>query len=529
MTGIRNLRLQPGESEGKLRELAAEKLGVGADEIDELKIIKKSLDARRKGDIHYVFTVAVSLRDREKTGGSDGGGDVFEYLPFVYEVPRITHAGARPVVVGFGPAGIFAALVLSLAGLSPIVLEQGEEIDARRQKVERFWKTGELDGRSNVQFGEGGAGAFSDGKLATGTHDARIAWVLRMFFEAGAGESVLYDAKPHVGTDVLGVAVKTLREKIVSLGGEIRFCTRLTDIVIKGGAVCAIGAEGSDGPLTMECERLILAPGHSARDTFRLLKELGAPMEKKGFSMGVRIEHLQQEVSKAQYGGSYKKLPPSDYKLSCRLGGGGSAYSFCMCPGGYVVAAASEQGGIVTNGMSYSGRAGANANAALLVTLSPEDIPGDDPLAGVYFQREVEKRAFELTGSYRAPAQKVGDFLAHTESVGEGRVSPTYLPGVHWCDLHEVLPDCITKTLEEAIPVFARRSPFFADMDAVMTAPETRSSSPVRILRNEALESAIGGLYPCGEGAGYAGGITSAAVDGMRCAEAVIGVLRDNT
>jgi len=471
--------------------------------------------------------VAVSVKD-EQAVLRRAGNRAAPYTEPTYEIPR-AESDARPVVVGFGPAGMFAALLLAEAGLRPLVLERGADVETRAAAVKRFWETGALDERCNVQFGEGGAGAFSDGKLNTGTHDGRIGFVLRTFHRFGAPEHILWDARPHVGTDVLVGVVKNLRAHVLALGGEIRFRTRMTGFETDGSGVCAVLAEGPEGPVRLDCRELLLAPGHSARDSLRMLHEKGVPMERKPFSMGVRIEHLQREIGAAQYGENYVNLPPADYKLSVHLPDGESAYTFCMCPGGYVVAAASEAGGVCTNGMSYSGRAGENANSALLVTLSPEDFPGEGVLAGVEWQREIERACFAAGGGgYRAPAQRVGDFLAGRPGTGPGRVQPTYRPGVRWCELREALPEKLTRVLEEAIPALGKRLRGFDDPDAVLTAPEARSSSPVRILRGETLESPFAaGLYPCGEGAGYAGGITSAAVDGMRAAERILEKYRE--
>ena len=515
---IKNIRLPISESEKRLRALAARELRTDKSRIRELKIVKKSLDARKKNSIHWLYSVAVSLDGDETAALRRAGAACSEYVPFEYAIPHAA-SDMRPVVVGFGPAGMFAALVLAESGLRPIVLERGECAEKRRVRVERFWRTGELDEHSNVQFGEGGAGLFSDGKLNTGIGDTRARFVLQTLCRYGAPECVLYDAKPHVGTDVLSGVVENIRARIEALGGEVRFSAQMTGLTVKNGAVAAVTAAGESIP----CRELILALGHSARDTFELLHSLGVPMQRKPFSMGARIEHRQRDVGLAQYGGSFGLLPAADYKLSCHLPSGGSAYTFCMCPGGYVVAAASERGGVVTNGMSYSGRSGENANSALLVSLAPEDFPGEGALAGMYWQRETERRAFEYAGgNYFAPAQTLGDFLAGRASEGPGSVQPTYRPGVFWGDLRRVLPEKVTSTMAEAVPVLARKLSCFSDPGAVLTGPETRSSSPVRIVRGEALQSEISGLYPCGEGAGYAGGITSAAVDGIRCAEAVL-------
>jgi uncharacterized FAD-dependent dehydrogenase len=412
---------------------------------------------------------------------------------------------------------MFASLVLAMAGLRPIVLERGEDAQTRHDKVQHFFATGELDERSNVQFGEGGAGTFSDGKLNTGVNNVRIGWILEQFVKFGAREDILYDAKPHIGTDVLLNVVQNLRRRIVELGGEVRFCTKVTGIAIEGDCVTAVDTEHG----RIECDQVILAIGHSARDTFEMLHDMGVPMEPKPFAMGVRIEHTQSLVDRVQYGTDSMPLPPADYKLVKHLDNS-TVYTFCMCPGGHVVAAASEQGGVVTNGMSNADRDGENANAALLVTVNPAQFPYEGALGGMYWQRQIEHRAFEISGSYRAPAQRVGDFLTGRSSDGAGTVIPTYRPGVYWCDLHDVLPKEFTDALEQALPQLDMQLHGFAHPDAVMTAPETRSSSPVRIIRDESRQSTMRGLFPCGEGAGYAGGIMSAAIDGIQCAEALI-------
>ena len=387
MIALGGLWLAPGEKETALPRLAARTLRIRERDIMELKILKKSLDARKKDRIRWLYTVAVSVRGDEGTLLSRCK-HAESYTPYRYEIPHAV-SDDRPVVVGFGPAGMFAALLLAEAGLRPVVLERGADVETRTAAVHRFWEKGILDERSNVQFGEGGAGTFSDGKLGTGIRDSRIAFIFEQLHRFGAPENILWDAKPHVGTDILSGVVRQLRERVISLGGEVRFLNRMTGILTEKGTLSGVTVAAPEGNYTLACRELILAPGHSARDTFAVLHESGVPMERKPFAMGVRIEHLQSKIGYAQYGENYVNLPPADYRLAVHLPDGSSAYTFCMCPGGYVVAAASEAGGVCTNGMSYSGRSGMNANSALLVTLLPEDFPGEGVLAGVEWQREI--------------------------------------------------------------------------------------------------------------------------------------------
>ncbi len=519
MIRLRDISLPAREdSRAALLRAAARELRVREGDILEMKLLRRSVDARRRGDVRILYTLDVRTAAEDAAVLKNAGPKASAAEEYTYSPPAESRLSSRPVIAGFGPAGMFAGLILAYAGARPIIFERGRDVDARVRDVEHFWGTGALDPASNVQFGEGGAGAFSDGKLNTGIRDPRIRWVLERFVEFGAEESVAYDAKPHVGTDRLRTVVKNLRERIISLGGEVRFESALTGIRLRGGRVAGVTVNGAE---EIVCDSLILAVGHSARDTFEYLHALGVPMEPKPFAMGVRAEHSQAALNKYQFGSfaGLKSLGAADYKLVCHTSAG-SAYTFCMCPGGYVVNASSEPGGVCTNGMSWSGRAGENANSALLVGLDPSDFPYPGALGGVEWQREIERRAFDAAGGgYLAPAQTVGSFLGGSTAPS---VAPTLRPGVKYSDLHGVLPKKITSALELALPEFAKRLPIFSDPGAVLTGPETRSSSPVRILRDSTRQSAVRGLFPCGEGAGYSGGITSSAVDGILTAETLL-------
>ena len=522
MLRVNNIKV-PLEHRGKVEEYLLRKLGLKRSAILSYTVFRESIDARRKGEIFFVYAVDVSLRDEELYTRRNTSPDVVTAEEYFYSPPDTgeSRLGTRPVVIGMGPAGLFAALLLAEMGYSPLVLDRGRDIDTRAEDVKSFWRQGLLKADSNVQFGEGGAGTFSDGKLTTMIRDPRCRKVLQALVAAGAPPEILYAHKPHVGTDLLRHVVKGLRQKIVQQGGEVRFSAHVEDFAVQNGRLAGLRVNGMDIP----ADAAVLAPGHSARDTYQALCDKGFALEAKAFSVGARIEHLQAAIDRAQYGdlAGHPHLGAAEYKLSFHSKTGRSAYSFCMCPGGLVVAAASESGRVVTNGMSYHSRAGRNANSALLVGIGPQDL-GTHPMAGVIFQRQLEEAAFAAGGGgYRAVSQTVGDFLAGRSSDACGSVEPSYRPGVALGNLREVLPSFVTATLQEAIAVFDTRLRGFAATDAMLTGVETRSSAPLRILRNEAGEGSVSGVYPAGEGAGYAGGIVSAAVDGLRAAEKLIG------
>lgn len=552
MLDISNIRVPLDQLDGTaatedraLRAAVLRRLRITPDDLAAVEPRKRSIDARKKGDVHLTYTVRIQLRgaanaersllERLRRRHAERGVSVVDDvadMAFRAPVHLGTKRVGRPVVVGAGCAGLFCALALAEAGLEPLLVERGQDSGYRSSSIERFNRTGKLDVESNIQFGLGGAGTFSDGKLATGTKSPLHRHILKTFVACGAQREILYDAKPHVGSDVLPTVVTNMCRRIGELGGEVRFSTRMVDLDTQGGCVRSITLrqKGSDSGLVIE-ERLpaanvVVACGHSARDVFELLRRRGVSLERKTFAMGVRIEHLQRDVDRAQYGpfAGHPALGAAPYKLVTHLGNGRSAFSFCMCPGGYVVAAASEEGGVVTNGMSLSDRKGENANSGLLANVFPDDLPGDDVLAGVELQRRCERSAYEAGGGdYLAPAQLVGDFLQGVPSSGQGSVTPTYPRGVSWGDVATCLPGYVSETLRAAIPRMDRRLHGFSEASAVLTGVETRSSSPVRVTRGEGLQSlSTAGLWPCGEGAGYAGGIMSAATDGLRVARALV-------
>ena len=525
MIRLSNVRLPIGYTDADLLRIAARELRVPNEAIVNVSLYRRSIDARRKDDIHYTTSIDVRLNLDEKSVIAKARNknaaitSAYRYNPVV---PK--NRNKRPVIIGAGPAGLFCALTLAQSGLRPILIERGSRVEDRIKAVDRFHTDGVLNTECNIQFGEGGAGTFSDGKLNTGTKDDRARKVLLDLVAHGAPDEILYNAMPHIGTDHLRHTVVSLREELIRLGGEVCFDTKLTDIRTHGGAVSAITVEHGGASRTIDCTELVLAIGHSARDTFELLHRLGLMITPKPFSVGVRIEHLRESIDRAQYGPRHAELPAAAYKQSVHLKDGRGVYTFCMCPGGVVVAAASEPETVVTNGMSEFARDKVNSNSALLVSVNPEDIPGDHILKGMHFQRELERRAFLASGGgYKAPVQRAGDFLARVKSTRFGEVTPSYRPGTAFAMTDDVLPPFVTESLREALPLIDRRLHGFNHPDALMTAVESRSSSPIRILRGDDLMSvSLRGLYPCGEGAGYAGGIISAAADGVRVAERIL-------
>ncbi|HEY1050383.1 MAG TPA: hypothetical protein VGE39_11530 [Prosthecobacter sp.] len=530
MLQLSQILLPVDHQDPDVRAAAVKLLRVRDEEIINLKIKQRAIDARR-GHVEFSFTVLVEVKDEARV--LQRLGKVPHVAPAADETyhqvaERSTRSDAtRPVIVGTGPCGLFCGLLLARAGLKPLLLERGKAAGDRARDVTGFWRRNwEFNPESNVQYGEGGAGTFSDGKLYTQIRDRehRIPWLLREMVAAGAPEDILLKSRPHIGTDRLIKVVRHVREEIIALGGEVRFGARVADVVIEEGTMRAVVL--ADGE-TIEGSRFVFGIGHSSRDTFEMLHRHHVPFEAKPFSIGVRIEHPQSLVDKSLYGkwAGHQRLGSAPYKFVAHCGTGRAAYSFCMCPGGLVVAATSEPGMVVTNGMSSYARAESNANSGFMVDVRPEDMPGGHVLAGIEFQRKIERRAFELGGGdYRAPAQLLGDLLAGRASTGPGKVEPSYQPGVVWTDLRECLPEYIIATLQESIPRIDRSIPGFSLEDAVLTGVETRSSAPIRIPRDAQTYQCTGvrHFYPAGEGAGYAGGIISAAADGMRVAEAIL-------
>ncbi|QAA30893.1 NAD(P)/FAD-dependent oxidoreductase [Clostridium manihotivorum] len=522
---INNIVLDIDDDLSLIKNKVAKKLKISKSEIPNLKIIKESIDARKRDIIKFNYCLELEHKNEALIVSRANDKDVkIDDSVFIEEVkPGSKPMTNRPVVIGMGPAGLFAALLLAKSGYRPLVFERGEAVDERTATVERFWSTGELNKESNVQFGEGGAGAFSDGKLTTRIKDRRCDFILSELIKAGAPEEIAYMGKPHVGTDILKTVVKNIREQIRAFGGEVHFSSKLERIIHKDGSVKSIIVNGNEIP----CDNLIIAIGHSSRDTYEMMCREGIIMNQKPFAIGVRVEHPQSLIDINQYGkfAGHPRLRAAEYRLthtSDRLDR--SIYSFCMCPGGEVVAAASEENRLVVNGMSYHARDKENANSAVVVTVGPKDFEGTSPLAGMEFQRHYEELAYKVGGgNYIAPVQLVGDFLRDKKSTRLGKVSPSYTPGYNFRELKDCLPLYVTEALKEGLVNFDKKIKGFADDSAVMIGIETRTSAPVRIERNENLESiSLKGMYPAGEGAGFAGGIVSAAVDGLKVAENII-------
>lgn len=543
MIRVNQLKLPVEHKQEDLKKKAARALRITPEQIERLEIRRRSLDGRKKPELFYSYTVDIKTAREEQVlhRAKNSQAAICREKPYTFPKPGEEKLFSPPVIAGAGPAGLFAGLMLARAGYRPVILERGEDVDSRRKRVDEFWKTGNLDVRSNVQFGEGGAGTFSDGKLNTLVKDPlmRNRLVLEIFCEFGADPSILYDSKPHIGTDVLSGIVKAMRQEIVRLGGQVRFCCQVTDLVTEGGQICGVKVrqqerkpdenteENEDDKLQekeefLPAQAVILAVGHSARDTFSMLEEKKIPMDAKSFAVGLRIQHPQPLINLSQYGREKAgSLGAASYKLTRQTSTGRGVYSFCMCPGGYVVDASSEKGHLAVNGMSYHARDGKNANSALIVTVTPEDFPEAGPLVGVAFQRSLEKLAYQAADG-RIPVQLYEDYRAGRMSRQLGEIEPQMRGRWAFGNLREVMPEKLNLALLEAMEGFGQMIRGFDRPDALFAGIESRTSSPVRIWRNEEMESKVRGLYPCGEGAGYAGGITSAAMDGVKVAEAIV-------
>ena len=525
MIRIGQLKLEPNHTERDLILKIAKTLHIQEKEILQYVIRKKSLDARKKPDLKYVYTIDVSLQNERQILGKQKGNDVtvVKDTPYQFHIRGNVVMKHKPIIVGSGPAGLFCAYMLARAGYQPVIYERGTTVDERTEDVQRFWESGVLNPESNVQFGEGGAGTFSDGKLNTLVKDpsGRNKKVLEIFVENGAPQEILYINKPHIGTDVLVNVVRNMRDKIISWGGEFYFKSRFEDLTLENGALKTITVASNKHSKIIPAETMVLAIGHSARDTFHMLYERKLPIEAKSFAVGVRVEHPQKMIDDSQYGQSCKyQLPAAAYKVTANLENQRGVYSFCMCPGGYVVNASSEEGHLAINGMSYQARDGHNANSAIIVTVTPDDFPSKHPLAGIEFQRQLERKAY-LIGNGAVPVQRFADFCKNQKTQKLGLITPHIKGSYVFANLREIFPQVVNESLELGIKSFDRQIQGFANDDTILSGVESRTSSPVRILRNADLTIENTGIYPCGEGAGYAGGITSAAMDGIKVAEKI--------
>ena len=535
MIRINQMKLNIEHTSDDFERKILKTLCIKKEELQGFQIRKQSIDARKKPDLYYVYSVDVQVRDEAKVKKTVKNNQIqFQVKPdsYHFEVKGTKELTHRPVIIGTGPAGLFCGYMLAAHGYQPILLERGADVDQRTKDVEAFWKNGKLNLSSNVQFGEGGAGTFSDGKLNTLVKDkfGRNHEVLRIFAEHGAPESITYESKPHIGTDVLSAVVKEMRKYICAHGGEVRFHSQVTDIQThsdNGQKILhklKIYDSQKQETYLLDTDLAVFAIGHSARDTFSMLYQHGLPMQPKAFAVGVRIEHPQEMINQDQYGKNYPSfLPAAPYKLTANLDNGRGVYTFCMCPGGYVVNASSEEHRLAVNGMSYSRRDSQNANTAVIVTVSPDDFGSDHPLAGVEFQRKLEEAAY-LEGNGKVPVQLFGDFCENRPSVQLGTVTPHIKGMYQLANVRNIFPEFIAESLTEGIQIFDHKLPGYARYDTVISGVESRTSSPVRLIRDQSLQSEIHGIYPCGEGAGYAGGITSAAMDGIKAAEMIASV-----
>ena len=522
MIRINQIKLNPEDDEGNLKQIIKKKLKLGSSEEITYRIAKKSIDARNKKDIKIVYAVDVWVKNENNILKKMKDKNIMWLQEKKYDfTPSGTSAlSNRPIIVGAGPAGLFCGYMLAKHGYAPIIIERGEEVDQRMKTVSKFWSDNELNPESNVQFGEGGAGTFSDGKLNTLINDktGRNQLVLETFVKFGAPKNILYDSKPHIGTDILSQVVKDMRNHIISLGGQVLFNTKLTDITEKDGKIVSIEINNKE---VLQCDVLVLALGHSARDTMEMLYGHNMDIEAKSFAVGVRVEHPQSMINQSQYGvENHLRLPAANYKLATKVSSGRSVYSFCMCPGGYVVNASSEKGRLAVNGMSYHARDGKNANSAIIVSVTPEDFPDSLPLSGIEFQRALEEQAYHI-GQGHIPVQLFGDFVANRITKQFGSVHPCTKGSYRFANLRNLFPKEIAAALEEGISEFGKKINGFDHKDVIMLGVESRTSSPIRIKRSETLEGNLLGIYPCGEGAGYAGGITSASMDGIKVFEAI--------